>query len=85
MEPALASSYALLASAGATYLCCGASGRRPGRAGCEGRGNAISAGAIDVCEVDLGRTNCNDGFAEFTKDGKRGYGIVELGTQAPAG
>jgi len=50
-----------------------------------GRAHAISARVIDVCEVDLGRTNCNDGFAEFTRDGKRGYGIVELGTQHPAG
>ena len=46
---------------------------------------AISAKVIDVCEVNLGRTNCNDGFAEFRMDEKRGYGIVELGAQHPTG
>ena len=49
------------------------------------RAHAIAARVIDVCEVDLGRTNCNDGFAEFRMGERTGYGIVELGTQHPAG
>ena len=48
------------------------------------RARAISAKVIDLCEVDLGKTNCNDGFAEFRMEDKRGHGIVELGTQAPS-
>lgn len=45
------------------------------------RRHEISAKVIDVCEVDLGKTNCNDGFAEFRMDDRTGYGIVELGFQ----
>jgi len=45
------------------------------------RAHAISARVIDVCEVNLGGTRCNDGFAEFRMGDERGYGIVELGTQ----
>lgn len=45
------------------------------------RRHEISAKVMDVCEVNLGKTNCNDGFAEFRMGDRTGYGIVELGFQ----
>ncbi|MDP3937105.1 MAG: hypothetical protein Q8R92_03110, partial [Deltaproteobacteria bacterium] len=47
------------------------------------RRHEITAKVLDVCEVDLGKTNCNDGFAEFHMGERTGYGIVELGSQHP--
>jgi len=47
------------------------------------RAHEINAKVLDVCEVDLGRTFCNDGFAEFRMGDRIGYGIVELGLQHP--